>query len=214
MYLVFIGTLTFFAFVFYAFKKINKRFRVKSTKLFVTPESLRKDSFLLASKVFKDKFKPDIIITIWRGGSFIGICVHEFYKYKNIQSEPVVIRTARYTGIDETKSTVTVDNLEYLLANLTVSSKVLLVDDVYDTGLSIRAVLDTLKEKLGDKMPNDIRIATPYYKPERNQTSRIPEYYIYETDRWIVFPHELEGLTLDEISQGMGSDIAEIIDGN
>ena len=30
-------------------------------------------------------------------------------------------------------------------------------------------------------------------------TSRLPDYYLHETDKWLVFPHELDGLTLDEI---------------
>jgi len=53
-------------------------------KLFVTPEQLRTDSYILASKVVKDNFEPDFMVGIWRGGAPIGICVHEFLKYKNI----------------------------------------------------------------------------------------------------------------------------------
>ena len=47
-------------------------------------------------------------------------------------------------------------------------------------------------------MPN-IRVATPYFKPKSNKTDRVPEYYIYESDQWLVFPHELQGLSIDEI---------------
>ena len=45
----------------------------------------------------------------------------------------------------------------------------------------------------------EIRIATPYYKPANNKTERVPDYYVHETDDWLVFPHELDGLTTDEI---------------
>jgi hypothetical protein len=44
-----------------------------------------------------------------------------------------------------------------------------------------------------------MKIATPYFKPNNSETGRKPDYYIHETDQWLVFPHELEGLTLEEI---------------
>ncbi len=40
----------------------------------------------------------------------------------------------------------------------------------------------------------------PYYKPTRNETSRVPDYYLHETEQWIKFPHSLEGLTDEEIA--------------
>ena len=42
-------------------------------------------------------------------------------------------------------------------------------------------------------------MATPYFKPAKNKTDRQPDYYVYETDEWLVFPHELHGLSTDEI---------------
>ena len=42
-------------------------------------------------------------------------------------------------------------------------------------------------------------MATPYFKPNKNLTNNKPDYFIHETDQWLVFPHELEGLTLEEI---------------
>ncbi len=48
-------------------------------------------------------------------------------------------------------------------------------------------------------MPEQIRIATPWYKPGNNQTSLKPDYYIHETDQWLVFPHEMKGLEQSEI---------------
>jgi len=181
-------------------------------KLFVAPETLRKDSYFLASKIVNDNFEPDVMIALWRGGAPIGCYVHEFLKYFNIQTDHIAIRTSRYTGIDETSPIVTVYNLGYLIKKLTKSSKVVLVDDIYDSGLSMEAVLKTLEERLGENMPTDIRIATVDYKPKRNMTKRIPNYFVNEIDEWVVYPHELEGLTIDEIRQGMGLEIADLIE--
>lgn len=41
-------------------------------KLFVTPDSIRTDSYKLASKVVDDNFRPDFMVALWRGGSHIG----------------------------------------------------------------------------------------------------------------------------------------------
>ena len=51
-------------------------------------------------------------------------------------------------------------------------------------------------------MPGDIRVACPYYKPENNKTEMVPDYFIHESDEWLVFPHEISGLTPDEIIEG------------
>lgn len=59
--------------------------------------------------------------------------------------------------------------------------------------------------------PEDIRVATIYYKPSRNQTARVPNYFIRESNEWIMFPHELEGLTLDEIQNTFGAELANLL---
>ena len=46
-----------------------------------------------------------------------------------------------------------------------------------------------------------IKVATPYFKPSKNKTKRKPDFYIHETEKWLVFPHELEGLSFEEIIQ-------------
>ena len=56
--------------------------------------------------------------------------------------------------------------------------------------------------KMRLNMPRNVRIATPWYKPNNNQTSLKPDYYLHETDKWIVFPHELAGLSMQEIETG------------
>ena len=78
-------------------------------------------------------------------------------------------------------------------------NSLLMIDDVFDTGLSVQKVIEDLKKACKKNTPN-IRIATPYYKPENNMTERTPDYFLYETSKWIVFPHELKGLSLEEIA--------------
>jgi hypothetical protein len=48
-------------------------------------------------------------------------------------------------------------------------------------------------------MPRDVRVAVPWYKPAENRTGRVPDYFLHETDGWLVFPYEMTGLSRDEI---------------
>jgi hypothetical protein len=75
----------------------------------------------------------------------------------------------------------------------------LLIDDVFDSGRSLEAVIAELKRRCKRNLPEKPRIATVYYKPARNRTSLVPDYYVRDTDRWLVFPHEIQGLTREEI---------------
>ncbi len=45
----------------------------------------------------------------------------------------------------------------------------------------------------------EIRVATAYFKPNRNETGKEPDYFLHKNNDWLVFPHELEGLSLDEL---------------
>lgn len=119
--------------------------------------------------------------------------------------------TSRYTGIDQVASKIEVHNLGYLLERLTPTSKLLLIDDVWDSGLSMIAILDAFKEKLGPKCPVDIRVGTIHYKPTRNKTKYGPNYYVHLSSEWLVYPHEISDLTMDEIVQNFGEDIGELV---
>ena len=55
-----------------------------------------------------------------------------------------------------------------------------------------------MKKVLKENSP-EIKVATPYFKPRNNKTDFKPDYYLHETEQWLVFPHELEGLTKEEI---------------
>jgi hypoxanthine phosphoribosyltransferase len=89
--------------------------------------------------------------------------------------------------------------LGYLIDTLNADDRLLVIDDVFDSGRSIEAVLAELKSRCRANTPADIRIATVWYKPARNQTALKPDYFIHESNDWLVFPHEIDGLTSAEI---------------
>jgi hypoxanthine phosphoribosyltransferase len=136
---------------------------------------------------------------VWRGGAPIGITVQEVLEYHGIECNHIAIRTSSYTGIDQQARSVRVHALDYLVSQLTYEDSLLLIDDVFDSGRSLEAVIDELARRCRRNLPEHIRIATVYYKPKHNRSSLQPDYHIRTTDQWLVFPHELQGLTREEI---------------
>ena len=88
-----------------------------------------------------------------------------------------------------------------MIRNANAEDSLLIVDDVYDSGLSIQAIIETIHVKARRNAPGDIRVATAYFKPGNNRTKREPDYYVHNTDNWLVFPHELDGLSSEEIAE-------------
>ena len=169
-------------------------------KTFVTPQSLLDDSFRLGLKIMEDGFHPDYIIGIWRGGTPVGIAVQELLHYHGYPSDHIAIRTSSYVGIEQQNDEIRVHGLHYIIENVNAEDTVLIVDDVFDSGRSVAAVLERISELSRRNAPEVIRVATIYYKPNRRKVDLVPDYYIHETDDWLVFPHELEGLTHKEVS--------------
>lgn len=172
-----------------------------SEKYYITADRLLEDSFRLANAIFDSGFRPSHIVGIWRGGAPIGIAVQELLEYRGVQSDHIAIRTSSYSGIDQQEPEVRVFSLGYLVNTLNPDDSMLVIDDVFDTGRSIRAFLHELSLRCRHNMPQTIKIATAYYKPSRNQTDLKPDFFVHETEDWLVFPHEIRGLTEAEIRQ-------------
>lgn len=181
------------------------------SKNYISSQSLLEDSFRLASKVFNDGFRPDFIIGIWRGGAPIGIAVQEFFEYKNTPTDHIAVRTSSYYGINQQSKEIKVHGLHYLIENANASDRLLIVDDVFDSGRSVEALIKKIQVLMRLNTPKEIRIATPWYKPGNNKTGIVPDYYINQSDEWLVFPHELAGLSKEEIEQGK-PELANILD--
>jgi hypoxanthine phosphoribosyltransferase len=168
-------------------------------KTYIDAQQLLTDSFELALQVLESRYVPDYIVGVWRGGAPVGIAVQELLTYCGVQTDHIAIRTSLYTGVNETGASVQVHGLHYLIETVDAQDNVLIVDDVFDSGRSIEQTILDLKTKCRRNTPN-FRVATPYYKPGNNKTTRVPDYYLHETDSWLVFPHELDGLSDDEIA--------------
>ena len=180
-------------------------------KKFITAQELLEDSFKVAAKVYEDGFRPQFIVGIWRGGAPIGIAVQEYFDFKKVETDHIAVRTSSYYGINQQSKEIKVHGLHYIIENANADDNLLIVDDVFDSGRSIEALIAQLKKLMRNNMPKNVRVATPWYKPKNSKVDIVPDYYVHESEEWLVFPHELSGRTQEEIAEGK-SDLKNILD--
>ena len=182
---------------------------------FIAANDLLLDSFKLAASIYEAGFRPDFLVGLWRGGSAVGIAVQEGLDHFGVPTDHIAIRTSysgryKYDEMVDKADTIRVHGLQYLLENLCAQHSLLIVDDVYSTGSSVAAVINQLAQKTRRNMPQDIRIASVWYRPS-TRTRRIPDYFIHETEDWLVLPYELSGLSLEEIAAHK-PEMADLVD--
>lgn len=184
-------------------------------KHFVAADDLLRDSFQLAADIYHADFRPDFLVGLWRGGSAVGIAVQEGLEHLGVKTDHIAIRTsysgaARYSEMVSKAESIRVHGLQYLLENLCSHHSMLIVDDVYSTGSSVSAVIKQLSLKTRRNLPHDIRIASVWYRSSE-KTLRTPDYYVHETDDWLVLPYELSGFTIEELKR-QRPELADILE--
>lgn len=174
-------------------------------KVFIEEQDLICDSFRLGVNIFSDGFRPTFVVGLWRGGSSVGIYVQECLQYLGVETNHIAIRTS-YTGqpdyqemVENPADKIRVHGTQYLLESLNAEDRLLLVDDICSSGLTLQVVVSRLRQRLKRNMPQDIRVATIWNKPGHNRSGQMPDYFLHETDDWLVLPYELAGLSMEEI---------------
>ena len=178
-------------------------------KKYITAQNLLENSFKLAHEIYADGFRPQFIVGIWRGGTPIGIAVQEYFEYKGVSTDHISVRTSSYYGINQQSKKIRVHGLHYLIENANSEDGLLIVDDVFDSGRSVNALIKEIKKQSRLNTPSDIRVACTWYKPSMCMVDIKPDYYTHQSDEWLVFPHELDGLTKEEIT-GRKNDLKNI----
>lgn len=173
-------------------------------KQFIEEEQLLEEAFKLAITIFDSGFRPDFIVGIWRGGSTVGIYVQECLQYLGIKTDHISIRTSyrgqpSYGELVDNPDSIRVHGLQYLFENLNRDDKLLIVDDVFSSGYNVEGVIQRLEKKCRRNMPEEVRVAVPYYKPGQNLSGRKPDYFLHTTEDWLVLPYELQGLSIEDI---------------
>ena len=167
-------------------------------KHFITANELLQDSYHLGHLVLDSGFTPNYLVGVWRGGAPVGIAVQELLEYHGVSTDHIAIRTSSYDGIDKRRDSVQVHGLHYIIENVNAEDNLLIIDDVFDSGHSVQAILDTIRNLSRRNTPS-MKVATVYYKPGKRKVDTTPDFYVHETEKWLVFPHELQGLSEQEI---------------
>jgi uncharacterized protein len=167
------------------------------SKLFVNSHELYKYSRALGENIIEG-YKPDFVLGISRGGCMTGIIIHEYLNYKGIECSYSNISCKSYNNSNTQTNEHVIDCSKHTLKRLQNSKHILIVDDVFDTGFTMMHILNYLSRY--NIYSNKIKIGTIYFKSNNNKSTIIPDFYIQTCDKWIVFPHELMGLTKEEVT--------------
>ena len=165
-------------------------------KHYLSADAFLRDSWRLAAAVKRSGWRPDILIALWRGGAPVGVALHEYFKVVGWPMQHLPLKCASYTGIGENPGDVAFTHGDIVFGMLRKGDRVLVVDDVFDTGKTAAAV----KARI-DATGAEMRMACVYWKPLKNLTTLKPDYFAKDVGLdWIVFPHEIEGLTKEEVA--------------
>lgn len=130
----------------------------------------------LANRIRKANFRPDVIVGISRGGWPPARIMSDLLENPELAN----VKAEFYLGVAETKGEPVITQP----VSVSVMGKnVLVVDDVADTGKSLRLVRSHLREHGAI----EVKVATIYYKPWCILT---PDWYEKETSSWVIFPWE------------------------
>jgi len=173
-------------------------------KRFIGEQELLEDSFNLARNIHQSGFRPDFIVGVWRGGSTVGIYVQECLQYLGVDTDHIAVRTS-YRGRDDylqqlqAGREMRAHGLQYLFESLNADDSLLIVDDVFSTGRNVHAILNRLRQNNKRNMPEEVRIAAPYFRTTPGSSSAAPDYFLQQTEDWLVLPYELSGISRAEI---------------
>jgi hypoxanthine phosphoribosyltransferase len=184
------------------------------SKEFVKTDDIRDGALKLVHKMYtEDGFIPDIIYSSLRGGAYMANVMSEYYKMVKLKQgqRPVFFAAvvARSYGYLRSQSKVIIDGWTYSPDFLRKGDKILIIDDIFDTGKTVNELANVI---MGKGLPReDIKVAVFDYKvidnPDKTPLPIQPDYYCRkhiiqkpEDEVWIHYNcHEFIGLTSEEI---------------
>ena len=137
----------------------------------------------------------DAILSITRGGMIPACLISEMLDIRNVLTAGVMF----YTDIEQRLEEAIF--LQFPSDPLLVGKRILIVDDVWDSGKTAVTVRERVRRAGG--LPT---VAVIHYKPTKSHyPGDCPDFYAIETDAWIVYPWEPErDQLLEEAAQAQG----------
>jgi hypoxanthine phosphoribosyltransferase len=181
-------------------------------KEFLPYDTVRNNALKLARKIYTSGFIPDVIYVSLRGGAYLGNVISEYFKIINRRGRPVyyaAVVARSYADVRKSEQ-IKVEGWTYAPEYLRNGDKVLLVDDIFDSGKTINHLAEIILEK---GIPRaDLKVAVHDYKylfDKQNQLAIQPDFWcrkhefsIKDEASWIHYmSHELVGLSPDELEE-------------
>ena len=181
-------------------------------KEFLQFDTMRNNALKLAHRIYTDGFMPDVIYVSLRGGAYLGNVISEYFKIVRKGMRPIyyaAVVAHSYTGVEEAEN-VRIDGWTYPPEHLRLGDKVLLIDDIFDSGRTINCLAQIILDKGIPR--NDLKIAVHDYKyfiDKQDQLPIQPDYWCRKNERlvsdesyWIHYmSHELMGLSHEEADE-------------
>jgi hypoxanthine phosphoribosyltransferase len=181
-------------------------------KEFAAHDTVRNNALKLAARIYDDGFVPDVIYVSLRGGAYLGNVISEYFKVVRKGRRPVyyaAVVARSYTDVAQAEK-VAVDGWTYAPEYLRAGDRILLVDDIFDSGRTLNHLANVIMEKGIPR--NDLKIAVHDYKYFYDldpQHPVQPDYWcrrhklsVKDEARWIHYlSHELMGLSRSDIAE-------------
>ncbi|MDR1863853.1 MAG: phosphoribosyltransferase [Treponema sp.] len=192
-------------------------------KEFLPYDRVRNNALKMAARIYHEGFIPDVIYASLRGGAYLGNVISEYFKIIQRRSRPVyyaAVVARSYTGVG-TADEVKVEGWTYPPDALRTGDKVLLVDDIFDSGQTINHLAEIIMER---GIPRkDLKVAVHDYKYFYNKDEQYPiqpdywcrkhELSVEDEDIWIHYlSHELVGLAPEELEENYYAQDPELRD--
>lgn len=141
---------------------------------FVSWNLLHEYGFRLSEKILKQGLEPNCIVSISRGGHVVSRILSDCL---NLPIYNISIQS--YTDLNRTKLT-----MSQKLGVSMQGMKVLLVDEIVDSGMSLKRGLSHLKRAKAKTISTVSLHAKPWADPQ-------PDITVSVTDKWVVYPYEV-----------------------
>ena len=181
-------------------------------KEFIQFDIVRDNALKLAHRIYSEGFIPDVIYVSLRGGAYLGNIISEYFKIVHRGAHPVyyaAVVARSYTDVGKSQK-IKIDGWTYSPEHLRVGDKVLLIDDIFDSGVTINHLAQIILDK---GIPRtDLKVAVHDYKffTDKNEQLPVqPDYWCRKHEvttndegYWIHYmSHELMGLTQAELEE-------------
>ena len=191
-------------------------------KEFLPYNTVRNNALKLAHRIYHDGFTPDVIYVTLRGGVYLGNVISEYFKMVKRKARPVyyaAVVARSYTGVAQSEEKIKVEGWTYSPEYLRTGDRVLLVDDIFDSGKTINHITNVIIEK---GIPReDIKVVVHDYKYFYDRPEQLPvqpDYWCRKHERsvkdegmWTHYSsHELIGLNQEELEEHYFSEDPEL----